>query len=229
MSHVFATLFKEKYEARVGLKLRKVGDDIVIVNINEGSMASFTKLKLGMKIVNINNVSMIGKEGKDAVQALRDALGEIWIVAQTNGVEDIPMANVFIGSTEIMNQCGLSDYHVMTLSAFHVNNLEDLILLQEKADYDTIFGMDDQSNFLVKRRLAAFSKFIRNGGSISDVSFTNIVQYNENVEARRVSDAALSHTELTTHCTSRGLNAAAFATNIASGSLVEVIGSVLDA
>jgi C-terminal processing protease CtpA/Prc len=75
---------KEVKDMAVGIGIRATNDIPFISSIHAGSLLETSALRIGMGIQSINNQSMSGKTAREAAGLIRDAVGEITIVAGWN-------------------------------------------------------------------------------------------------------------------------------------------------
>lgn len=81
---IVAKVNKEVKDMAVGIGIRATNDIPFISSIHAGSLLETSALRIGMGIQSINNQSMSGKTAREAAGLIRDAVGEITIVAGWN-------------------------------------------------------------------------------------------------------------------------------------------------
>ena len=81
---IVAKVNKEVKDMAVGIGIRATNDIPFISSIHAGSLLETSALRVGMNIQSINNQSMSGKTAREAANLIRDAVGEITVVAGWN-------------------------------------------------------------------------------------------------------------------------------------------------
>ncbi len=81
---VVATANKERKDMTVGIGIKAPNGSPVISSIQPDSLFATSALRVGMDVQSINNQSMSGKTASEATQIIRDAVGEITVVAGWN-------------------------------------------------------------------------------------------------------------------------------------------------
>ena len=68
----------------VGIGIKAPNGTPVISSIQPDGLFATSPLRVGMDVQSINNQSMIGKTAEEATQLIKDAVGEITVVAGWN-------------------------------------------------------------------------------------------------------------------------------------------------
>jgi predicted metalloprotease with PDZ domain len=75
-----ASAEKAEKDTKVGIKMGKKGEDILIINISEEGLFASSDLKAGQKVVSINGTACPGSP-KDAIALVKECVGTLTIVA----------------------------------------------------------------------------------------------------------------------------------------------------
>ncbi|CAB9496639.1 PDZ domain (Also known as DHR or GLGF) [Seminavis robusta] len=101
---VTALMVKKHDSTKVGLAMKMQGGKIVITKNSESGLAKDTDLKVGMRVIRINNVDLTKKKATDAADLLVKATGVLTVIAQkpdlapgTHVVASIPVPVVAPG------------------------------------------------------------------------------------------------------------------------------------
>ncbi|KAL9187618.1 hypothetical protein ACHAXT_005996 [Thalassiosira profunda] len=82
MAPIAACIHKPSKDARLGIGLINRGDGPVVVSsIAAGSLFASTGLAVGMQVLSINNIPLDGATSGQAIQLLKDAEGQVAVVA----------------------------------------------------------------------------------------------------------------------------------------------------
>lgn len=76
-------LHKETADAALGIGLRKINGSLYISSIKDGTLASTSKLMPGMQLISIDNEEVDGASVLVVAKALKEAVGDVTIVAST--------------------------------------------------------------------------------------------------------------------------------------------------
>mmetsp|Transcript_13865 Transcript_13865/g.19708 ORF Transcript_13865/g.19708 Transcript_13865/m.19708 type:complete len:136 (+) Transcript_13865:509-916(+) len=102
---VVATVYKVTKDMKVGIGIKAPNGTLAISSIHPGSLFAMSDLRVGMELQSINNQSMSGKTVQEAANLIKDAVGEIIIVAGWNlsfssPLTAVPMASALLAETE---------------------------------------------------------------------------------------------------------------------------------
>ena len=95
---VVATANKGKKDMMVGIGIKAPNGTPTISSIQPDGLFATSALRVGMDVQSINNQSMIGKTAEEATQLIKDAVGEITVVAGWNLSVSSPIALAPIAS-----------------------------------------------------------------------------------------------------------------------------------
>eukprot|EP00980_Cylindrotheca_fusiformis_P000542 scaffold133_cov115-Cylindrotheca_fusiformis.AAC.2 len=128
---VVATVFKESKDQKCGIGFCQddPDDPITISSLSEYGLFKNTGLRIGMQVVSVNGTDVDGFTRKKAIQLLRDAEGELTVVAQSNVVTFV--ATVFKQSKDQKSGIG-----------FRQNSPDDPITISSLAE-DGLFANTD--------------------------------------------------------------------------------------
>ncbi len=76
-----ATVHKPTQQMKCGIGMKLQNGSVTITTINSNGLFANSDLEVGMVVKTINNVSVIGKTAAEATQLIKDAAGQVTIVA----------------------------------------------------------------------------------------------------------------------------------------------------
>lgn len=107
-----ATVHKPMQQMRCGIGVRLQNDSVTITSIHSDGLFANCGLEVGMAVKTINNVSVFGKTAAEATQLIKDAVGQVTIVATGSRSTDLdnPPFETYNGTFDMSyvdegNQC----------------------------------------------------------------------------------------------------------------------------
>jgi hypothetical protein len=85
-----ATVYKASPESPVGIGLRAVNHNVYVSSIADGGLFSTTDLKVGQRVLSINNKNCQGLTSTEAIRLVKSATGSLTILATDEVVATTP-------------------------------------------------------------------------------------------------------------------------------------------
>jgi C-terminal processing protease CtpA/Prc len=85
-----ATVYKASPDSPVGIGLRAVNHNVYVSSIADGGLFSTTDLKVGQRVLSINNKNCQGLTSTEAIRLVKSATGSLTILATDEVVATTP-------------------------------------------------------------------------------------------------------------------------------------------